>query len=244
MKRRILISFTILGFVVIAMTVGLLIWSSGTYAPKVELFDLVSSADYEMTDDWIIFNPKTESNGVGIILYPGALVEPLAYGYYANELSKAGYLVTILDVALNMAIFDADKAGDFIEAHPDVESWYLAGHSIGGVAAAMFAKSNTDQIEGLIFLASYPSGSSDLSASGLRVLSISSSLDGLTLSSDIENKKPLLPDDTLYYEIEGGNHAGFGLYGDQKGDNPATITAIEQQNRMIAVTLEFLNGRL
>ena len=41
-------------------------------------------------------------------------------------------------------------------------------------------------------------------------------------------------------EIEGGNHAQFGNYGPQKGDQPATISAEEQQAQTVAAIEEFL----
>ena len=40
--------------------------------------------------------------------------------------------------------------------------------------------------------------------------------------------KDKLPSDTTYVEIEGGNHAQFGDYGKQKGDNDAIISEKEQ----------------
>ena len=33
--------------------------------------------------------------------------------------------------------------------------------------------------------------------------------------------------------MEGGNHAQFGNYGEQKGDGKATITATEQQEQTV-----------
>jgi hypothetical protein len=79
-----------------------------------------------------------------------------------------------------------------------------------------------------------------LSETPLHVLSISAELDGLTLAEDIESRKALLPEATIYDEIPGGNHAGFGMYGDQKYDNAATISNLEQQNQVIVIILAFL----
>jgi hypothetical protein len=50
----------------------------------------------------------------------------------------------------------------------------------------------------------------------------------------------------MWVEIVGGNHAQFGWYGDQQGDNPATISREEQQAQTVAATvalLEVMNGR-
>jgi hypothetical protein len=176
-----------------------------------------------------------------IVIYPGALVEPLAYAYYANELSKEGYLVCILRMAFNLSILNSEKAGKFIQEHVEITSWYVAGHSMGGVSAASFAEAHLTLVSGVIFMASYPSASTDLSSTDLRVLSIYAELDGLTAIADIDASKVLLPIDTVYAEILGGNHAGFGMYGEQKYDNVATIHVLEQQNQMVALTLLFLN---
>jgi DNA-directed RNA polymerase omega subunit len=51
---------------------------------------------------------------------------------------------------------------------------------------------------------------------------------------------PLLPPGTRFIPIEGGNHAQFGWYGDQNGDNPATISRAEQQKLTVDATVEVL----
>ena len=43
-----------------------------------------------------------------------------------------------------------------------------------------------------------------------------------------EECKANLPSDLSESVIDGGNHAGFGMYGEQKGDGVATITNAEQ----------------
>ena len=42
-----------------------------------------------------------------------------------------------------------------------------------------------------------------------------------------------LPKNARYRRIEGGNHAGFGNYGEQPGDNPATIPSSQQQQNVV-----------
>jgi hypothetical protein len=46
----------------------------------------------------------------------------------------------------------------------------------------------------------------------------------------------------LYYEIKGGNHAGFGDYGVQAGDGKAAISADRQQNKAAVKIAEFIAG--
>ena len=43
------------------------------------------------------------------------------------------------------------------------------------------------------------------------------------------------------YVIDGGNHAQFGYYGKQPGDNAAGITPENQQNQTVTKILEFIS---
>jgi hypothetical protein len=56
------------------------------------------------------------------------------------------------------------------------------------------------------------------------------------------DSKKLLPPDTVWVVIEGGNHAQFGNYGFQPGDNVATISAVNQQEIIVNATVTFLAG--
>jgi len=55
-----------------------------------------------------------------------------------------------------------------------------------------------------------------------------------------DETKALLPADTQYVVIDGGNHAQFGSYGFQPGDNEATISPEEQWTQISTATVEFL----
>lgn len=243
MKKKKIFKYTILSMVVLIIlsVVGILIWTSNTYKPTSEVFTLVKESDYVKEDDFYVFNPKIEGIKKGIVIYPGALVEPLSYSYIANELSKKGYLVAIPEVNLNLSITENNKAEEFILKHNEIKEWYVAGHSMGGVSAAYYAEDNQDIVHGVIFLGSYPSKGTDLSDNEQKVLSIYAENDGLTSIADIEKSKKNLPKDTVFIEIEGGNHAQFGIYGEQKGDNKAEISAKEQQDKIIDSILDYMD---
>jgi hypothetical protein len=53
----------------------------------------------------------------------------------------------------------------------------------------------------------------------------------------------LLPAATYWIEIEGGNHAQFGYYGMQLGDNRATISREQQQTLTVQAILTALDQR-
>jgi hypothetical protein len=103
--------------------------------------------------------------------------------------------------------------------------------------AANFAARNPGALDGMALLASYPASSDDLSQSAVQVASIYATLDGLTSDADIDASRLLLPADTDWVEIEGGNHAQFGWYGEQRGDNPATISREDQQVQVLQAIL-------
>lgn len=70
--------------------------------------------------------------------------------------------------------------------------------------------------------------------------SIFGTLDGLTTVNDIEESRVRLPADAAFVAVEGGNHAYFGWYGDQRGDNPATIPREQQQQIVVEGTAEVI----
>ena len=243
MKKKKILKYCILTIVLLLVfsVSGILIWTNNTYKPTLELLDLVSESDYTKEGDFYVFNPKSESNGKGIVIYPGALVEPLSYGYIANELSKNGYLVAIPEVNLNLSITENNKADEFIENNKDIREWYVAGHSMGGVSATSYAENNQDIVNVVILLGSYPAKSTDLSDNNQKVLSIYAENDGLTTLDNVEESKKNLPQDAIFLEIKGGNHAQFGMYGEQKGDNKAEISPKEQQDKIIELILMNIN---
>ena len=169
----------------------------------------------------------------GLIFYPGGKVEYKAYAPLMTSLAKQGILCVLVKVPCNLAFFDVNAADGIAEEYPDISQWYVGGHSLGGVAASMYAYDHQDELAGMIFLASYTT--KDFSDSSLKAISIYGSNDGVLNMDSYENNLPNMPADFTEYIIEGGNHGQFGDYGDQKGDNPADITAAEQWEETAAL---------
>ena len=105
--------------------------------------------------------------------------------------------------------------------------------------AAKYASENSN-IEGLILYASYPQGD-DLKDSDIAITSIQGSIDGVANLEKVKGAKDLLPTSTTFVEIVGGNHAQFGSYGEQSGDNPAEISADEQIEQASKASIDLLN---
>lgn len=190
--------------------------------------------------DWLVFEPVEALPATGYVFYPGGRVSPEAYAPYAAMVAEAGYLVVITPMPVNLAVLNAEAARSVIEAYPDIERWVVGGHSLGGAMAARFAHDNPNLVDGLVMLAAYPEASKDMSGHDLAVASIYGTLDGLATVAQVRGAASLLPPDTAFVGIEGGNHAQFGWYGPQDGDNPATISHAEQAAQTVAATLELL----
>jgi dienelactone hydrolase len=156
----------------------------------------------------------------------------------------------------NLAVLDARKGLKIINQYPDIDVWITGGHSLGGTMAAELIASDPTKFKALILIASYPASDKLKSWDGA-VLSISAEKDGLTTRDDIQNNKINLPvaytmnnsldfqtplrGKTHYFEITGGNHAGFGNYGLQDGDGTAGIASSVQQSELIQVISNFIS---
>ncbi|MTH55665.1 alpha/beta hydrolase [Bacillus mangrovi] len=233
MKKWIRIIAVLFAAALVVLAAAGFVWSRFTYKPSSLQKELVTVQASEENDS-LFFQPAERSEAaIGVIIYPGAKVEPEAYSYLGQELAERGIAAAIPKMPFHFAIFGANKAEAVIAAHPEIKKWYIGGHSLGGVAAAGFAGKNQDQISGIFFLASYPAESDNLANTDLDVLSIYGTKDGLTSLKDIEDSKAYLPDDARFAEIQGGNHAQFGLYGKQKGDNGPSLPAKEQQDVVV-----------
>ena len=108
--------------------------------------------------------------------------------------------------------------------------------------AASYLSKNVDEFEGLILLGSY--STADLSGTDLDVLSIYGSEDKIMNYEKYTNNKTNLPKDFTEVVINGGCHAGFGMYGAQDGDG-IPIISNEEQIRLTAEKIsELVNSVL
>ena len=184
--------------------------------------------------------PADGDYSTGLVIYPGGKVPPEAYGPLAQQIAAAGYLVVITPMPFNLAVLGIGAADAAIAAHPEVATWAMAGHSLGGSMAAQYASDHLDTIEGLAFWASYPA--TDLSAAPLAVTSIYGTLDPGAARMSGPEAQAQLPPDTVFVPIEGGNHEQMGHYTGQPNDGVATIPREEQQAQVAAATVTMLEG--
>ena len=249
-QRRLWRSLAIVGgILLLLLLIGgfvAIVYTASAAKPMPEALAALESDDVVTVTraNWLEFTPTGQTPTSGFIFYPGGHVDPRAYAPPARALAEQGYLVAITPMPLTLAILSPNRANDVIKNHPEIEHWYIGGHSLGGATAAIYADRNPDAVDGVVFWAAYPPESNSLADQpDLRVTSISGTLDGLATPAKIEASKALLPPTTTYVPIEGGNHAQFGYYGPQDGDNEATISREEQQTQTISATAAALSGQ-
>ncbi len=118
--------------------------------------------------------------------------------------------------------------------------YILAGHSKGAMMAAQFVYENPSLINKLILLGTSQPRDFDLSTSKISIMKIYGSNDGVADTTSVNENKSKLPSGTKYVLIQGGNHAQFGYYGSQLGDNKATISRAQQQQIILNSILSFI----
>ena len=190
---------------------------------------------YSIDDGVTVFKPYDAK--VGVIFYPGGKVDSRAYAPLMDALASRGVLCVLIEMPFNLAVLDVNAADGIKDHFPQIESWYMAGHSLGGSMAASYLASHKADFEGIILLGAY--STSDLTDK--RVMSIYGSEDGVMNREKYDKYKTNLPSDFSEEVIAGGNHAGFGMYGIQEGDGSATITTVEQIEETADAILTFIH---
>ena len=235
-KTKILISKKLriaLGIVVLllALCAGAFFWYVSDYyrAEDVALDVLSQDSGLSVQDNLTVLSPSVPSD-TAIIFYPGAKVEAEAYLPLLEQIKQTGVTCILVHMPFRMAIFDANAAEDVMEQFPEIQHWYMAGHSMGGAMASQFASGHQDEIDGLILLGAYIYGDYP----DEKTLTVYGSL-----NQSVEDHIDYIEN---FVEIEGGNHAQFGNYGPQKGDLPATISAAEQQAQTVDAISDFMRS--
>jgi hypothetical protein len=227
-----IVLYSLLGILLMG-SISFFVWSQFSYKPTKEALLLIED---KKDEDHIVFGEKDAK--IGVVFYQGAKVEAEAYSYLGEALAKDGHFVVMPKLPLNLAILGINEVDSVIEQYPEVQKWYVAGHSMGGAMISKYAFQHEDKVDGIIFLGSYPAD--DFSTKSIPMLSIYGEVDALATVEKIENNKKLMSKNTTMHMIKGGNHAHFGMYGEQKGDNASLITAKAQRDETVKVMEEWL----
>lgn len=212
--------------IIIAVSV-FFIYVSDYYKADERAKAVLAGEDITVYEDMILLSPEEKSDNA-IIFYPGAKVEYTAYLPILEKLKDEGVTCLLLKMPFNMAIFDVNRADKAYEKLEGIENIYIAGHSMGGAMASKYAEDNADKLKGVILLGAYIYGEYPPQ----KTLTIYGSY-----NDEVEEKIDYTEN---IFVIEGGNHAKFGNYGPQKGDEDGDITSEEQQDKAVEIIMDFI----
>lgn len=181
-------------------------------------------------------------SGVGFIIYPGAKADERSYAYIAQQLNAEGHTAVIPNIPLHMSVWGPEQGLEIIEDNPEVEKWFLIGHSLGGLPISQIAAKQPEKLEGIAFVASLMI--CDLSDTDLSAIRITAEHDGVMPDKMMESNLDYLPENSTSVMIEGANHNQFGAYWHPGFDGKATITWKEQQDQMISLILDFFDEQI
>jgi hypothetical protein len=240
MRRVLWWALGALGAAIMLAMIAFLAWALTPLGPsEAALRSLESDEEVSVEDapeGWV-FRPTAAVVSAeathGVVLYPGGRVDVRSYAPLARSIAERGCLVVLAPMPLSLAVLDADAAAAAFAAHPELESWTLGGHSLGGAMAAQFAAAEPEAADGLVLLAAYPAGSTDLSSAELAVATLIGTEDTVVDPVTFEQSLGRLPPDTRVEVLSGANHAQFGSYGPQPGDGVATMSPEEQLARSV-----------
>ncbi len=170
-----------------------------------------------------------------LIFYPGAKVQETSYAPLLRQIAEEGMDVFLVRMPARLAFFGSNKADEALQETADYANVYIGGHSLGGAMAANYAAEHAESLDGVILLAAY---STKPLPDSLPVLSVYGTEDGVLNRGNYEKNLANVPN-LQECVIEGGNHAQFGSYGEQRGDGEASIDPGRQWNETAEAILEF-----
>lgn len=223
-RKKVVKVISILGVIVLPVVIACAVYLGDYYhadMESIESFAVENPVEMNICENNNIFF-EPEDAACGFIFYPGGKVEYTAYIPLMKALASEGILSMLIKMPFNLAVLDIAAAEGIQEQFPEIEEWYIGGHSLGGSMAASYLSECADDFQGLILLGAY--STADLSETKLSVLSIYGSEDLVMNRGKYDANKTNLPDDFSENVLDGGCHAYFGMYGAQEGDGTATIT--------------------
>jgi predicted esterase len=192
------------------------------------------------SEPWLTFLPTQTAPTTGFVFYPGGRIDPRGYAHLMKAIASKGYLVVVPEMPINMAAFRPNIADEIIADYPDIRRWAIGGHSVGGVMAAQYTNTHREAIDGLAIWAAYPADNADLADFDLPVILIYGSPDPRVNDGSVAERQHLLPRDTHYVRIDGGDHHQFGSYEIDPKNHHATIDRVSQHDQIIQQTLRLL----
>lgn len=182
----------------------------------------------------------------GLIFFTGGGVHADAYVPLLRPLAAAGYRVEIIRLPWRLAPLERHKTAAIERAVKVAQQgdssmrWVIAGHSLGGALAARLAPVAPPSVASMVLIGTTHPKEQDLSGLSMPVTKVYGTRDGVASPDAVAANRGLLPGNTRWVAIDGGNHSQFGYYGSQLFDGTPTISRERQQELTRAVLADAL----
>lgn len=200
------------------------------------------------SESCLAFLPTHIRHDTAVIFLCGAGIAAEAYAPLLHPIANAGYAVHVVRLPLRFAPTEShkkeaiDRATQLIQNHPETSRWIIAGHSLGAALSCRIVKAKVPGIAGVVLLGTTHPKQDDLSWCLLPVTKVYATNDRIAPPEVVLANKRLLPANSKWVEIKGGNHSQFGHYGHQLFDGTPTISRSEQQQMVRSALLTALDS--
>jgi pimeloyl-ACP methyl ester carboxylesterase len=239
------------------ITVGLgataifVVWSLVAYRANAEARQATESdANVTVTHAAGIwrFQPTGVAMTPTLVFFPGALVDPRAYAPLARAVAQRGFPVILVELP-RRGMFGGAESSELrrrvdatLSFLGESGSVVLGGHSRGAVVASAVAAGPPPTLVGLVLIGTSHPRDVDLSGLDVPVTKIVGTRDGLATPAEVRGNASLLPPQTRWIWVDGGNHSQFGWYGFQPMDRRPRVSAAEQRSAMLDGVLDLLRA--
>jgi pimeloyl-ACP methyl ester carboxylesterase len=197
-------------------------------------------------EEMLRFEP-CRAQPMGLLFFPGSLVDPEAYAPFLRSVAEAGHPAVLVKLPLRGYATEAAYIEGAYRARKVLASgrWMIGGHSKGGFFAAEFAGRNPGAggAKGLILVGTTHPRDRDLSQLAIPVTKILATRDKIAPLKRALRNAARLPPGTKWVLITGGNHSQFAHCGFLFGDRWAAISHDQQQRELVAAVVTALRNR-
>jgi dienelactone hydrolase len=233
---------------VVALAVALVYFGAPLRGTEAGIAAVEANPDVTVTTEGetYVLEPTGGNATAGLVFYPGGRVHPDAYlASLAPLAAEANVTVVVPKMPLNLAVLDGGAASRYVtpadpDVDPGVDTWYVGGHSLGGVMACRYARANPDRVDGVVLFASYCDR--DISGTGLAALSVTGSADTVLDREAYRGALANLPADATVRTLP-LNHSQFGGYRGQPGDDPSGRSYATAHRRLAEVVVPWLRAQ-
>lgn len=202
-------------------------------------FDNSGKVRVSVSSEFISFQSTEANKELKVIFFQGGMTDPKAYAPLCRQLAENGYTTYLIKADWRLPRYDYQKILTLFNVHQ--QRFVVAGHSQGGLTAAQIVYENPGAFKGLILLGTSHPRDFDLSDHDIPVMKIYAEHDGLASVDEVMQNKPMLPVQTEWVYLKGGNHSQFGYLGNLLMDDNATISLEEQQRIALDNMVQFLD---